>query len=124
MVSGYLSDYDSFDIWLTCQANGKALGFCYAVPEELVDSAWNMLAIAVLPTEQGDGCGAALVKHLEADLRARAQRILIADTSGADEFVQTRAFYHKNGYAEESRIRGFWAAGDDKVVFWKSLNET
>jgi ribosomal protein S18 acetylase RimI-like enzyme len=59
--------------------------------------------------------------RLEADLRAKGARILIADTSGSDEFTQTRAFYRKNGYSEEARIRDFWADGDDKVVFWKSL---
>lgn len=122
MVGGFLSNGDSSEIWLTCEANGKAVGFCYAVPEELAEGAWNMLAIAVLPTEQGNGCGGAIAKHLEAELKERGQRILIADTSGADEFAQTREFYRKNGYSEEARIRDFWAAGDDKVVFWKSLS--
>ncbi len=122
MVGEFLSDDESSDIWLTCEANGKAVGFCYAVPEELAEGAWNMLAVAVLPTEQGNGFGGAITKHLEVELKKRGQRILIADTSGKDEFAQTREFYRKNGYSEEARIRDFWAAGDDKVVFWKSLS--
>lgn len=122
MVGGFLSDGKSSDIWLTCEASGQAVGFSYAVPEELAEGAWNMLAIAILPIEQGKGFGGALAKHLEAELKKRGQRILIADTSGADEFAQTREFYRKNGYSEEARIRDFWAAGDDKVVFWKSLS--
>ena len=122
MVSGFLSAGKSPDIWLTCETDGNAVGFCYAVPEELADGAWNMLAIAVLPAEQGGGCGGAMVKHLEAALRERGQRILITDTSGMDGFAQTRAFYHRNGYTEEARIRDLWAAGDDKIVFWKSLD--
>ncbi|MBO9433375.1 GNAT family N-acetyltransferase [Ruegeria sp. R13_0] len=122
MVDASLSDGKSSDIWLTCEANGKAVGFCYAVPEELAEGAWNMLAIAILPTEQGNGFGGAIVKHLEVELKERGQRILLADTSGTDEFAQTREFYRKNGYSEEARIRDFWAAGDDKVVFWKSLD--
>ena len=122
MISGFLSDAESTDIWLTCEQNGKAVGFCYAVPEELAEGAWNMLAIAIDPCEQGCGCGGALVAHLEEALKTRGQRILIADTSGTDEFAQTRAFYRKNGYVEEARIRDFWAAGDDKVVFWKALS--
>ena len=121
MVSGFLSEDENPDIWLTCEANGKAVGFCYAVPEELAEGAWNMLAIAVLPAQQGSGYGGAIAKHLEAELKEHGQRILIADTSGVDEFAQTRAFYLKNGYAEEARIRDFWDAGDDKIVFWKSL---
>jgi ribosomal protein S18 acetylase RimI-like enzyme len=121
MVGGFLSDDESSDIWLTCEAGGKAVGFCSAVPEELAAGAWNMLAIAVLPTEQGGGCGGAIAKHLEAELKERGQRILIADMSGTDEFAQTHEFYCKNGYSEEARIRDFWAAGDDKIVFWKPL---
>ena len=35
-----------------------AVGFCYAVPEELADGAWNMLAIAVCPQKRGGGVAA------------------------------------------------------------------
>lgn len=124
MVSSFLSDDDNSDIWLTCEVDGNAMGFCYAVPEELAEGAWNMLAIAVLPTEQGGGCGGAITKHLEAELKERGQRILIANTSGVGDFADTREFYRKNGYSEEARIRDFWAEGDDKIVFWKSLSKT
>ncbi|MEO1249198.1 MAG: GNAT family N-acetyltransferase, partial [Pseudomonadota bacterium] len=30
-------------------------------------------------------------------------------------------FYRRCGYVEEARIRDFWSAGDDKIVFWKAL---
>ncbi len=121
MVSGFLSNEESEDIWLTCEADGKAIGFCYAAPEALTEGTWNMLAIAVLPERQGSGAGGAIVKELESNLRESGHRILIVDTSGADEFAQTREFYRKNDYSEEARIRDFWAQGDDKVIFWKSL---
>ncbi|WP_187430540.1 GNAT family N-acetyltransferase [Roseobacter fucihabitans] len=121
MLSGFLLQDESRDIWLTCEASSRPVGFCYAVPEQLADGAWNMLAIAVLPSKQGGGCGGAMARHLEGMLAARGQRILIADTSGVEVFAQARAFYRKNGYVEEARIRDFWAAGDDKIVFWKSL---
>ncbi len=122
MVAGFLGNDDGSEIWLTCEHDGQAVGFCYAVPEQLADRAWNMLAIAVSPDHQGKGCGGGIAQHLEAALTAGAQRILIADTSGTDDFAQTRAFYRKNGYTEEARIRDFWAAGDDKVIFWKALS--
>lgn len=121
MAGGFLSGEDSHDLWLTCEMDGTAIGFCYAVPEELTEGTWNMRAIAVSPSKQGSGAGAALVQELESDLRKRGYRILIADTSGTDEFSATRQFYHKNGYAEEARIRDFWAAGDDKIIFRKAL---
>ncbi|WP_198007020.1 hypothetical protein [Roseobacter sp. CCS2] len=39
MLGGFLSDADSDDIWLTCEVDGNAVGFCYAVPEQLADGA-------------------------------------------------------------------------------------
>lgn len=121
MMSGFLSTEKSEDVWLTCEADGKAIGFCYAAPEALTEGTWNMLAIAVLPEKQGSGAGGAIVKELEANLRKSGHRVLIADTSGADEFTKTREFYRKNNYTQEARIRDFWAEGDDKVIFRKSL---
>lgn len=121
MVSGFLSDEDSEDVWLTCESDSTAIGFCYAAPEQLTEGTWNMLAIAVLPSNQGDGAGSAIVRGLESSLREKGGRVLIAETSGSDAFAQTREFYRKNGYVEEARIRDFWARGDDKIVFWKAL---
>lgn len=121
MLSSFLSNQECEDIWLSVVVDGEPIGFCYAIPEPLTDGTWNMLAIAVLRAKQGLGAGAAITNELEASLRKKGARVLIADTSGADAFESARAFYRKNGYSEEARIRDFWAAGDDKVVFWKRL---
>ena len=121
MASGFLKSDVPEDLWLACEAEGVAIGFCYARPEMLADGACNMLAIAVHPDQQGKGVGAALTKQMEQTLRQSKQRVVIVDTSGTDAFADTRAFYTKNGYTEEARIRDFWAPGDDKVIFWKRL---
>lgn len=121
MLSGFLSGDDSESVWMTAEEDRNAIGFCFASPEALTEGTWNMLAIAVLPAKQGGGAGSAMVAALEKHLAEQGNRILIADTSGTDDFAQTREFYRKNGYTEEARIRDFWAAGDDKVVFWKAL---
>ncbi|KJS44336.1 MAG: acetyltransferase [Roseovarius sp. BRH_c41] len=107
--------------WLTCHLNGEAVGLCYTVPEEMADGTWNMLALAVRPDLQGKRLGTELVTAVEQHLRSKHQRILIVDTSGTDDFLLTRKFYAQNGYNEEARIRDFWAAGDDKVIFRKAL---
>ncbi len=119
MLPQLLSDVNS--VCLTCELVTGPVGFCYAVPEELADGTWNMLAIAVAPSEQGRGVGASLIQELEQTLKHNGARVLIADTSGTDAFTRTRAFYRKQGYTEVGRIPEFWAAGDDKVVFWKAL---
>lgn len=119
MVEDFLSSGES--IWMTAEDSGKAIGFCFASPEAFTQGTWNMLAIAVLPERQGSGAGSKILAALELHLSQQDQRILIVDTSGTAEFTQTREFYRKNGYAEEARIREFWAPGDDKVTFRKAL---
>ncbi len=120
MIRSFFSG-DSQEFWMTCEADGVPVGFCYTVPEEMAEGTWNMLAIGVRQSLQGGGHGSSLVRELEALLRSKGQRILIVDTSSSDDFVQARAFYRKNGYVEEARIRDFWAEGDDKITFWKRL---
>lgn len=121
MIGGFLSPQGSQDLWLTCEDQGEAIGFCYAAPEEMTEGTWNMLALAVLPDRQGQGAGKAIVRQLEDDLRSQGQRVVIVDTSSADAYADTREFYRRCGYVEEARIRDFWSAGDDKIVFWKAL---
>lgn len=121
MVGGFLANNNGEERWLSFEEDGAVIGFCYAAHEKLTEGTWNMLAIAVLPESQGSGAGKALVRHLENDLRSDGERVLIVDTSGTDGFAATRAFYKSVGYTEEARIRDFWAAGDDKIVFWKAL---
>ncbi len=121
MLMDFLNDTDSQDLWFTCEMENEAVGFCYATPEKLTEGTWNMLVIAVHTSQQGKGIGGKITKHLEQMLLKLGNRILIVDTSSADAFKATRAFYQKHGYTEGARIRGFWADGDDKIVFWKDL---
>lgn len=78
--------------------------------------------IAVQPARQGQGRGAAVLRHVEEDLLARDQRLLLVETSGLSQYDRTCAFYVKCGYEEEARVRDYWAAGDDLVMFRKALN--
>ncbi|MEE4189235.1 MAG: GNAT family N-acetyltransferase [Roseobacter sp.] len=121
MIAGFLDTKDGSQLWLSCESEGSITGFCFAEPEPHTDGTWNMRALAVLPTTQRNGHGAALVAALEAQLAADGHRILIVDTSGAEAYAQARAFYAAQHYEDAARIRDFWAAGDDKVTFRKTL---
>jgi len=123
MIAPFLQGLGTPEVWLTSHGQEGAQGFCYAVPEQLAEGTWNMLAIAVAPDQQGQGHGKALVAALEALLRKQGARILIADTSGIKAFANTRAFYEHADYTAEARIRDFWGPGDDKVIYWKALGD-
>lgn len=121
MLRDFLEGAAEGALWLTAEIDGQGSGFCFAAPEPLTNGTWNMRAIAVLPAVQGRRLGAGLVAAMEQALLRQGSRILIVDTSGTEAYARTRRFYHRLGYTEAARIRDFWDAGDDKVVFWKSL---
>ncbi len=97
------------------------VGVAYYAPEQYADGTWNLYFIAVHPDHQGKGYGTELLQYVEQTLKARGERILLVETSGLPDFSRTRAFYHKHGYDEEARIREFYKAGDDKIIFRKAL---
>jgi hypothetical protein len=54
-------------------------------------------------------------------LTERGERVLLVETAGTDDFDYVRSFYRQNSYEEEARIREFYTAGVDKIVFRKAL---
>ncbi len=120
MTRDYLAMPDGPDIWLTLDLSGP-IGVAYAAPERMAEGTWNLYLIAIDPGQQGRGHGSAVLRHVEAMLAKRGQRILLVETSGLPAFTATRGFYRANDYGEEGRIRDFYAAGEDKVIFRKSL---
>lgn len=120
MLAGALGDDAGNGHWLTDDDAGP-VALAYFAPERMTQGTWNLYLIAVHPDRQSRGRGAALLRHVEQSLAARGERILLVETSGLPNFARTRAFYRRCGYDEEARIRDFYQAGEDKVVFRKAL---
>ena len=121
VLAGSLAGNNGPDhIWLTDDDDGP-VAVAYYAPERLTEGTWNLYMLAVQPDHQRQGRGAALVRHVEQALASRGARLLLIETSGLGNFERTRAFYRAIGYDEEARIRDFYNAGDDKVVFRKAL---
>lgn len=122
MISDYFANENSTDIWFTCQEK-EPVAIAYCAPEKMTEGTWNLYLIAVHPDYQGQGVGTSMVHYIEEILAARGERILLVETSSLDSFAQTRKFYHKCGYHQEAQIREFYQAGEDKIVFRKSLTD-
>jgi ribosomal protein S18 acetylase RimI-like enzyme len=127
-LRGMLTDYftgtggdDHF--WITDDDNGLA-GVAYYAPERMTEGTWNLYFIGVHPDRRREGRAAALLAYVEAALTARGERLLLVETSSLPTFERAWALYRKCGYDEEARIRDFYAAGSDKIVFRKALTRT
>ena len=122
MMAGYLNG-STPDVWFVGVQEGQVVAFGFCEPERMTEGTWNLLAIGVLPQHQGAGLGKVMMAYLENRLAAQGERVLLVETMGTPEFERTRAFYKKNGYTEDARIREFYEAGADKIVFWKHLQK-
>jgi GNAT superfamily N-acetyltransferase len=120
-LDSFLSGAAEGDRWLIDDAGRGAEGIAYYAPERMTSGTWNLYLLAVRPGRRGHGRGTALVRHVEQDLQTRGARVLLIETSGVPEFAGQRAFYTCLGYHQEARIRDFYDAGDDKIVYWKAL---
>ncbi len=102
---------------------GVVVGYAYYGPAPMTEGAWELWWIAVAKDQQGRGVGKRLLRHLEEDIRAnRRGRVLFIDTGSLPHYEPTRQFYRKQGFEEHAVLRDFYAAGDSKVIFRKSLN--
>jgi ribosomal protein S18 acetylase RimI-like enzyme len=127
ILSQMLSDYfgseaDSQEFWLTDDDDGL-VGVAYVAPERMTEGTWNLYLITIHPDRQRQGRGVALLRHVEQMLAERGERVLLVETSGLESFEYVRSFYRKSGYEEEARIREFYKAGDDKIIFRKVLGK-
>ena len=120
MVEPFLAGETNGDIWLTYD-DGAPVAVAYHAPERMTSGTVNLLLIAVHPARQGKGVGTALMMHVETELVHSGQRVLLVETSSLPTFARTRQFYAGLGYDEEARIREFYSAGEDKIIFRKAL---
>lgn len=120
MISDYFNNENSKDLWFTYE-DDKPVAIAYCAPEKMTEGTWNLYLIAVHPHYQGEGRGTSMLHYLEETLATRGERILIVETSGLPDFERTRAFYRQRGYDREAQIREFYQAGEDKIIFRKSL---
>ena len=81
---------------------------------------YDLYWMAVDPTVQGSGIGAALLREMEGRLAGSA-RLIVVETAGRPDYRPTRAFYEARGYRKASVIPDFYAPGDDQVVYVKTL---
>lgn len=120
-LDAFLTDATEGDRWLVNDTADGVAAIAYYVPERMTEGTWNLYLLAVHLEHQSQGLGAALVHHVEQDLREADARVLLIETSGLPDFAGERAFYAGLGYHDESRIREFHAPGNEKIVYWKRL---
>jgi ribosomal protein S18 acetylase RimI-like enzyme len=115
-------DEASWYHFLVSRLGGEILGFACYGQRPLTEGTFDLYWIGVGQNQQSRGIGKALIGQVENSVRSKGGRLLIAETAGKAAFEPTRRFYLSAGYELEARIRDFYKAGDDLVIFAKRFS--
>ena len=77
--------------------------------------------IVVDRVRQGAGIGSQLLAEMERRLTADGRRLVVVETSSRPDYEATRGFYEARGYTRAATIPGYYAPGDDLVIYTKDL---
>lgn len=99
----------------------ELVGYACFGPTPDTIGTFDLYWIAVDRQRQGTGIGTQLVGAVEQMLSADGGRLVVVETSSRPEYDLTRRFYETRGYRKSATIPGYYAVGDDLVIYVKEL---
>lgn len=105
------------------ELDSKVCGYYCIGQRSLTDGVYDLYWIVVDSKNKGNGIGTKLIADAESFVRNKNGRLILAETSSRNDYIQTRNFYKKNNYNEVATIKDFYKVGDDLIIFGKYLNK-
>lgn len=99
----------------------RPIGYACYGPIGCTVGSFDLYWIAVQAASRGRGLGRRLLREVERRVSLAGGRRLFIETSSRELYVPTRRFYERSGYTEEARLKDFYAPGDAKVIYARSL---
>jgi acetoin utilization deacetylase AcuC-like enzyme/GNAT superfamily N-acetyltransferase len=100
---------------------GHLAGYtCYG-PVPATASSYDLYWIAVHPDFRRRGLGKMMLEETERIIRRSGGTRIYADTSMRVQYASTREFYEHCGYRRESVLEDFYAPGEPKAIYCKSI---
>jgi len=107
--------------FLFAERYGRLVGYtCYG-PVPATASSYDLYWIAVHPDFRRRGLGKMMLAETEQIIRRSGGTRIYADTSMRVQYASTRAFYEHCGYQIESVLEDFYAPGEAKAIYCKSI---
>lgn len=104
--------------------DGDALvGYACWGPTPGTEGTCDLYWIVVHPAWHGKGIGTALLRDVEGALMADGCRLLVVETSSRADYAATRAFYEQRGFTRAAVVPGYYAPGDDLVIYLKDTRD-
>lgn len=114
---GDASDYR----FIFAEADGRPVGYACYGPIACTVGSFDLYWIAVHESHRGSGLGRRLMNEVESRIAGEGGRKVYIETSSRQQYEPTRRFYERCGYVVEAVLPDFYAAGDGKVIFARTL---
>ncbi len=100
---------------------GRLAGYACFGPIPCTESSFDLYWIAVHPNFQERGLGRQLMRESENRIRHMGGTRIYVDTSSREQYASTRTFYESCGYVLETIQQDFYAKGDGKAIYCKTI---
>jgi ribosomal protein S18 acetylase RimI-like enzyme len=102
-------------------ADDQLVGYACWGPTPGTETTHDLYWIVVDRERQRSGVGTQLLCEVESRLTAHGARLVVVETSSRADYIPTRGFYETRGYTRTATIPGYYAPGDDLVIYTKDL---
>jgi ribosomal protein S18 acetylase RimI-like enzyme len=107
--------------FLFAEDKDRVLGYtCYGLIPATCGS-YDLYWIAVDEQFRSQGLGKELMQKTEDVIRGIGGRLIYVETSSRDQYKPTHGFYESCGYQKEAFLKDFYAEGDSKIIYVKTL---
>jgi Acetyltransferase (GNAT) family. len=115
------------------QGNASSYQFLFAEDEDGVlgytcfglipatSGSYDLYWIAVDEQFRSQGLGKELMQKSQHIIRGIGGRLIYVETSSRDQYKTTHSFYESCGYQKEAFLKDFYAPGDSKIIYVKTL---
>ena len=107
--------------FLFAEHANEVVGYtCFGpIPGTLVS--YDLYWIAVRHSYRGQGIGTVLLQRSECTIATLGGRRIYVETSSRAQYNPTHAFYDAQGYHREALLEDYYAPGDSKIIYVKTV---
>lgn len=118
---GEHSGYLTYVLESQGEETSEVLGYVCFGPTPLTEATYDLYWIAVDKSKHRGGVGKRLLKFAEEEIARRGGQMLLVETSSQETYGGTVQFYEKTEYVLVGKIKDYYKAGDDKLIFVKKV---
>lgn len=107
--------------FIFAEIDGETVGYACFGSIPCTKHSFDLYWIGVHQNSRGSGIGRKVLQASEKSIAEMGGKKIFIETSSTEKYHPTRKFYLDNNYSEAALLKDFYAPGDSKHIYEKSL---